>query len=102
MAFPGDKDLSPVFVAPSISSILSSIGSFFGSSFTLGSLVTARGEAAISLNGAQIFGVVVAVANILFFASDHRQKITRHKTNNFGMPLERLDITLMILVYGTN
>ena len=35
------------------------------------------------MNGAQIFGVVVAVANILFFASDHRPKNNKAQNKQF-------------------
>ena len=64
--------------------MLSSIGSFLGSSFTLGSIINASGElVANSVSGAQILEVASTITNILFFASDQRPKNNKVQNKQF-------------------
>ena len=84
------------YIAPSISSILSSIGSFFGSSFTLGSLVTASGEATISLNGAQILGIASAlIESIIMFSKGSGPRLghNQHENKMWKEAMRQLDIS---------
>ena len=84
------------YIAPSIPSILSSIGSFFGSSFTLGSLVTASGETAISLNGAQILGIASAlIESIIMFSKGSGPRLghNQHENKMWKEAMRQLDIS---------
>ena len=84
------------YIAPSIPSILSSIGSFFGSSFTLGLLVTASGEAAISLNGAQILGIASAlIESIIMFSKGSGPRLghNQHENKMWKEAMRQLDIS---------